>query len=89
MNWDPVYVVNLILCIFILVLGVIGFARSRYAISLYIAIAFGLFGLSHLAVLLALSKTLLVPLIYVRILAYLVVLFAVYDTAFGKKWAGK
>lgn len=85
MNWDPVYIVNLILCIIILIFGLIGFARSRYAISLYIAIAFGLFGLSHLAVLLGISKTLQVPLIYVRILAYLVVVFGVYDTAFGKK----
>ena len=84
---DPIYVVNLILCTIILVFGVIGYRRSRSAFPLYIGIAFGLFGLSHLATLLGLKGSLEVPLIVVRTLAYLIVVFTVYKAAFGSERA--
>jgi uncharacterized membrane protein (UPF0136 family) len=83
--WDPIYVVNLILCIIILVFGVVGYRRSRSVFPLYIGIAFGLFGLSHLATLLDLKATLKVPLIVVRTVAYLIVVFTVYKAAFRSK----
>lgn len=84
-NLDPIYVVNLILCIVILVFGIVGYRRSKSVIPLYIGIAFGLFGLSHLATLMGLKETLGVALIVVRTLAYLLVAFALYKTAFGSK----
>ncbi len=84
-TWDPIYAINLVLCIVILVLGVIGYQRSRHAVPLYIGIAFGLFGLSHLATLLGLADSLKVALIVVRTLAYLIVAYALYLAAFGKK----
>jgi uncharacterized membrane protein len=83
--WDPIYVLNLVLCIIILVFGVVGYRRSRSVFPLYIGIAFALFGLSHLATLLGLKDSLEVPLIVVRTLAYLIVLFTVYKAAFGSK----
>ena len=83
--WDPLYVTNLILCVIILILGVMGYQRARIAFPLYIGIAFGLFGLSHLATILGLKGSLEVPLIVVRTLAYLIVVFAVYKTAFSSK----
>jgi uncharacterized membrane protein (UPF0136 family) len=83
--WDPISAVNLILCIVILILGVAGYRRSRSAIPLYIGIAFGLFGLSHLATLMGLKDTLEVALVVVRTVAYLIVAFALYVAAFGKK----
>lgn len=83
--WDPIYVVNLILCTIILAFGIIGYQRSKSVFPLYIGIAFGLFGLSHLATLLSLKETLKVPLIAVRTLAYLIVVYTVYRTAFGTK----
>ena len=83
--WDPIYVVNLVLCVIILVFGLIGWSRSKRVFPLYIGIAFGLFGLSHLATILGLKPTLEVPLIVVRTLAYLIVVFTVYKMAFGSR----
>jgi uncharacterized membrane protein (UPF0136 family) len=83
--WDSITVVNLVLCIIILVLGLVGYRRSREASSLYVGIAFGLFGLSHLATLLGLKDPLKVALIVVRTLAYLLVAFALYKVAFGSR----
>ncbi len=83
--WDPIYAVNLVLCIAILILGVIGYQRSKSTVPLYIGIAFGLFGLSHLATLVGLKNTLEIMLVVVRTLAYLIVVFALYVVAFAKK----
>jgi len=83
--WDPIYAVNLVLCIVILIFGVIGYRRSRSAIPLYIGIAFGLFGLSHLATLFGLKDILEIVLVVVRTLAYLIVAFVLYVAAFAKK----
>ena len=83
--WDPMYVVNLVLCIIILVFGLIGWRRSGRAFSLYVGIAFGLFGLSHLATILGLKTSLEVVLIGVRTLAYLIVAFALFKVAFSSK----
>ena len=77
--------VNLILCAIILVFGLIGWRRSKRVFLLYIGIAFGLFGLSHLATILGLKATLEVQLIMVRTLAYLIVVFTVYKMAFGSR----
>lgn len=75
---DPMYLVNLVLCIIIVVLGYWGFKKSGDSVPLYIGIAFGLFGISHLSILLGLKDTLETPLIVVRLLAYVVVIFALY-----------
>ena len=76
---------NLVLCIIILALGIVGYRRSGQAFSLYIGIAFGLFGISHLATLLGLKDSLEGVLIAVRTLAYLLVAFALYRVAFTSK----
>ena len=83
--WDPVYVVNLVLCVIILALGLIGWRGSGKAFPLYLGIAFGLFGLSHLATILGLKDSLEAALIVVRTLAYLLVAFALYQVAFRAK----
>ena len=73
------------LCTIILVFGIIGYRRSGKAFPLYIGIAFGLFGLSHLLTILGLKDTLAALLIVVRTLAYLLVAFALYRVAFTSK----
>lgn len=83
--WDPVTTVNLVLCIIILVFGIVGYRRSGEAFPLYTGIAFGLFGLSHLATLLGAKDSLAGLLIVVRTLAYLLVAFALYRVAFRAK----
>ena len=83
--WDTQYVINLALCIIILIFGIIAWQRSKNLVPLYVGIAFGLFGLSHLATLLSLKTTLDTLLIIIRLLAYLLVTYAVYLMAFRKK----
>jgi len=84
-HWDTLTFVNLILCIVILVFGIISYQRTKSRVTLYVGIAFGLFGLTHLATLLGMNITLNTALIVVRTLAYLLVTYAMYLAAYGKK----
>jgi hypothetical protein len=52
--------------------------RKKYDVPLYIGLAFGLFGFSHLLTLLGLAAGVASLLIAVRIIAYLLVVFALY-----------
>lgn len=87
-EWDTVTAINLMLSVVILALGLIGFRRSRRSVALYVGLAFGLFGLSHLATLLDLKDSLEAELIGVRTLAYLLVAFALYRLAFNLRKGG-
>ncbi|MBM3118562.1 MAG: hypothetical protein FJ006_03265 [Chloroflexi bacterium] len=69
-------VVNLILCLIILALGIWAYIKKKYDVPLYIGIAFGLFAISHLLHLLGLAASLAAFLIVVRIVAYLLVIYA-------------
>jgi hypothetical protein len=80
-TWDPMYVVNLVLCIIILALGCWGYRKTGDKVPLYVGIAFALFGVSHLMTLLGLKEALETVLIVVRTLAYLLVAFALYTVA--------
>ena len=84
MDLDPIYLTNLILCVIILVLGIIGYKKRGGKAPLYIGIAFGLFGISHLLTLLELKETLTTFLIVIRTLAYLIVIFTLYRVAFKR-----
>ena len=84
-HWDTLTFVNLILCIVILVFGIISYQRTKSRVTLYVGIAFGLFGLTHLATLLGMNITLNTALIIVRTLAYLLVTYALYLAAYSKK----
>ena len=75
-EWDPILFVNLVLCIIIVLLGIICYRRSHESLPLFIAAAFGLFGISHAATLLGYRVPLTVPLIIIRALAYLLVVYA-------------
>jgi hypothetical protein len=70
--------INLILCVIILVFGIWLYVRKKYDVPLYIGLAFGLFGFSHLLTLLGLAAGVASLLIAVRIIAYLLVVFALY-----------
>jgi len=82
---DTITVVNLVLCTIILAFGLIAWNQSKKVLPLYVGIAFGLFGLSHLATILGLKESLELPLIVVRTLAYLLVVLALYLAAFRSK----
>ena len=83
-NPDPIYIVNFILCVVILTFGLMGWQRSKKDFPLYVGIAFGLFGISHLATLLGLKSALSTILIVIRTIAYLLVAFTLYKFAFKK-----
>jgi hypothetical protein len=82
---DPVALVNLILCIVIVALGVMEYSRTKSRVALYVGVAFGLFGLSHLLTLLRLPDELMPALIILRFLAYLTVIYALYINIVKKK----
>ena len=75
MNWDPLLTTNLILCIIILALGIWTYFKNKVDWPLYIGIAFGLFGISHLFTILGLASGLTTFLIAVRLIAYLLVVY--------------
>ena len=75
---DPVLSINLVLCVVIVIMGVWQYIRTKSRVELYVGTAFGLFGISHLLTLLGLAASLTVPLIIIRLLAYLIVIYALY-----------
>ena len=77
-EWDPIIFVNLILCIIIVIMGYLSYHKSRNHLPLYVATAFGLFGISHAAILLGLKNILTLPLIIDRTLAYVLIIVALF-----------
>lgn len=77
-DWSSINTVNAVLCIVILVLGLWGYIRGGYKLSLAIGIAFGLFGVSHIITILGLHENLTDVLIAIRVIAYLIVAFTLY-----------
>jgi hypothetical protein len=78
-EYDPVLFINLILCIIIVVMGFLCSKRTGENLPLFIAAAFGLFGISHAATLAGLKDALVIPLILIRALAYILVIYALYS----------
>ena len=81
MNWDPLVIINLFLCIAIFVLGMWGTRKEGNKTPLYVGIAFILFGFSHLMNILGFAHSLETFLITVRLAAYLLVVYAMYREA--------
>lgn len=78
MNADPVYIVNLLLSIAVLALGVLAYHKQRLTCFLYIGIGFGLFGISHAMFILGLESSFVEPLVFIRIMGYALVAYALY-----------
>ncbi|MDD2689345.1 MAG: hypothetical protein PHT41_04265 [Candidatus Omnitrophica bacterium] len=81
-NFSSVNLINLSLCIVVLVLGYMSYKKNKNKIAIYISVAFGLFGFSHLMTLFEFGTDLESILIIIRILAYLLVIVALYKTVF-------
>lgn len=75
---DPAVLVNLFLCIVILILGYMVYRKRNSISALFIAVAFGMFGLSHLSTLLELTLFPDVTFVLLRICGYLFVIAALY-----------
>jgi len=76
--WDPIGIINTMLCVAILLLGLQGYKKNRDMVALSIGVAFGIFGISHIFALLGLQESLTSFLIIIRLLAYLLVALALY-----------
>jgi hypothetical protein len=76
LNWD--YAVRLIICVIILALGVWAYRRSLERTSLLVGIAFGLFGVYYLVVLLGLVGIHQAGILILRYAGYLIVIYALY-----------
>jgi hypothetical protein len=79
--WDPVLIANLIFCIIIVILSYWAYKKIKNTSMLYIGAAFGLFGISHLAVLMGYDSSLM-ALIIVRSLGYIMVIIALLRAGF-------
>jgi len=84
-HWETITGVNLILSAAILALGLFGYGLSRKTASLYIGLAFGLFGFSHLATLMGKKDSWKYELVAVRSVGYLLVAFALYKVVAAVK----
>jgi len=77
-----IYVINLVFCIIIFILGLSCYKKDKNKLCLYIGFAFALFGVSHFVTILDLKTTaVLNSLIIIRSIAYLLVVFALYKAS--------
>jgi hypothetical protein len=75
---DPIVLINLLLCAVILMLGYLVYRKRDTISALFIGIAFGMFGLSHLNALFDPSLFPEVTFVLMRIFGYLLVAAALY-----------
>ena len=77
-NWRPIYISNLLLCSLILILGIVCYKKHKGIWSLYVSMAFGLFGLSHLLLLMGATKNIENVLIIagIRTLGYILIILS-------------
>ena len=86
---DPITIFNLVVCIVIVIIGIAIYLESKEALPLFIGAAFGLFGISHAMTILGLDTSLTIPLIVLRAIAYLLVIYAMYMYLCSVKTAKK
>lgn len=79
---DPIPLVNFVLATTVLALGLWGYHRSGRLTEALVGIAFGLFAITHMLVLLGQSSTELL-ILGIRIAGYLVVMYAMLRVAAG------
>lgn len=77
---DPVNIVNIVLCAAILIVGIMAYMKTRNPVPMLVAIAFGLFGVSHVVVFLGLHDSWEISLIVIRLAAYLIVVDAMFHS---------
>ena len=81
LTFYPVITINLAFCVVVAGLGIWGYLRRKSIFLLYFGIAYVLFSISHLIVLLALEPALEYVLMAIRVIAYLFLILALYKAA--------
>jgi len=82
---DVLSLVNLILTTIILIMGIWAYLAGNVRSTLYIGIAFGLFALSYLLAILRLATDLSVLILILRLLGYVLVIYAIFIVIVKKK----
>jgi len=80
---DVTATMNFVFGVIILLLGLWVYKIKQYALALYLALAFGIFAISHLEVLIGIPSS-DVSVIFLRALAYLVIIYALIREALVK-----
>ena len=81
---NTLYVINLVFCAVIVIVGLMGWRQSKKSFLLYLSIASALFGLSYLSIFFGVAS-MEAFMIVTRVAAYLIVLFTLYKAGFGSK----
>ncbi len=76
---DVVNAVNMVLCILILVVGCLGYSRTKKKAPFNIGVAFGLFAVAHAITLFGVQGSFAVTVTLIRVFAYLIVLFSLWE----------
>ena len=82
---DVVNAFNLALCLLILTVGCIVYARTKIKTPFHIGVAFGLFAVSHVIALFGVQRSFAVTIMLIRVFAYLIVLFSLWEMRSGVK----
>ena len=69
---------NLLFSALVVIVGLMAWRKTKEEFPLYIAGAFLLFGISHLATILWVADVLAIPLLVIRIIGYVIVIGALY-----------
>jgi hypothetical protein len=75
---EPTPVVNLLFSALIVIVGLVAYGKTGKDLPLYVAGAFLLFGLSHLATILGAGDAVNIPLLAIRIVGYVLVIGVLY-----------
>jgi hypothetical protein len=81
---DIVTVINIVLCTIIVIMGIVVYSKKGVTAALLIAIAFGLFDISHIYTLMGLGSSWEYALITARTSGYILVVVALYQFLTGK-----
>ncbi len=78
MEVDLVVLANLMLCVTIVLMGLIGYSKSKHTLPLSLATVFGLFGVSHALLLFGLTEEFGAVVFAIRVAAYALVIYMLY-----------
>lgn len=76
---DLMSAINMGICLLILAVGSFGYIRTKAKALFHIGVAFGLFAVSHGISLFGAQRSLAVTMMLIRIFAYLIVLFTLWE----------
>ena len=72
---DPIGLLNMILCAIIIIFGYLNYKRKANSIALFIAIAYAIFGVSHIMSYFGLADDYPVLIAVIRLFGYFVIIY--------------